>query len=47
MEPIVVNELEHQGQDALTYTGAIIATLRERFVVLNRSLRVKTANRSF
>jgi PAS domain-containing protein len=32
---------------ALDYAESIIATLREPFVVLNRDLRVKTANRSF
>jgi PAS domain S-box-containing protein len=32
---------------ALDYAENIIATLREPFVVLNRDLRVKTANRSF
>jgi hypothetical protein len=31
----------------LMYAENIIATLREPFVVLNRDLRVKTANRSF
>ena len=34
-------------QDALTYADNIIATIREPFVVLDKSLRVKTANRSF
>lgn len=32
---------------AASYTDAIIATLREPFVVLDKSLRVKSANRSF
>src|SRR5271154_6492369 len=32
---------------ALDYAENIIATLREPFVVLNRDLRVKTANHSF
>jgi len=40
-----------QSEDALKvalgYAENIIATLREPFVVLNRDLRVKTANRSF
>ena len=47
MELIVVAETEHQGQDAPTYTDTIIATLRERFVVLDKTLGVKTAHRSF
>ena len=34
-------------QDALTYADNIIATMREPFVVLDKSLRIKTANRSF
>jgi PAS domain S-box-containing protein len=34
-------------RDALTYADNIIATMREPFVVLDKSLRVKTANRSF
>jgi len=38
---------EHQVQDALAYADNIIATLREPFVVLDKILRVKTANRSF
>ena len=38
---------EQQVQDALTYADNIIATMREPFVVLDQSLRVKTANRSF
>jgi PAS domain S-box-containing protein len=38
---------EQQLQDALTYADNIIATLREPFVVLDRDLRVKTANRAF
>ena len=47
-------ERSHQRQQnedslkvALDYAENIIATLREPFVVLNRDLRVKTANRSF
>jgi len=38
---------EQQLEDALTYADNIIATLREPFVVLDKSLRVKTANRAF
>jgi len=38
---------ERQVQDALAYADNIIATLREPFVVLDKNLRVKTANRSF
>jgi PAS domain S-box-containing protein len=38
---------EQHVQDALTYADNIIATLREPFVVLDKSLRIKTANRSF
>jgi len=38
---------EQQVQDALTYADNIIATMREPFLVLDKSLRVKTANRSF
>src|SRR5579871_992400 len=38
-----MNEL----QDALDYAGSIIATLREPFVVLDKSLRVRTANAAF
>jgi PAS domain S-box-containing protein len=38
---------EQTVQDALTYADNIIATLREPFVVLNGSLKVQTANRSF
>jgi PAS domain S-box-containing protein len=47
------NELTNSPQSedalkvALDYAENIIATLREPFVVLNRDLRVKTANRSF
>jgi two-component system CheB/CheR fusion protein len=41
----------HQSEDALKvaldFAENIIATLREPFVVLNRDLRVKMANRSF
>jgi PAS domain S-box-containing protein len=38
---------EQQVQDALTYADNIIATLREPFLVLDKSLRVHTANRAF
>jgi PAS domain S-box-containing protein len=38
---------EQHVRDALTYADNIIATMREPFVVLDKSLRVKTANRSF
>ena len=38
---------EQQVQDALAYAENIIATLREPFVVLDKNLRVKTANRAF
>ena len=37
------NQLEH----ALAYAENIIATLREPFVVLDKSLRVRTANAAF
>ena len=39
--------LEQTVQDALHYADNIIATLREPFVVLDKGLRVKTANRAF
>ena len=38
---------EQQVQDALDYADNIIATLREPFVVLDKSLRVRTANAAF
>ncbi len=38
---------EDQVQDALAYADNIIATMREPFLVLGKSLRVRTANRSF
>jgi PAS domain S-box-containing protein len=38
---------EQQVQDALTYADNVIATLREPFLVLDKSLRVKKANRAF
>jgi PAS domain S-box-containing protein len=38
---------EQHVQDALTYADNIIATLREPFVVLDKGLRVQTANRAF
>src|SRR6202142_1334011 len=34
-------------QDALTYADNIIATIREPFVVLDKNLRVRTANAAF
>jgi PAS domain-containing protein len=34
-------------QEALEYSDAIIATVREPFVVLDKDLRIITANRSF
>jgi PAS domain S-box-containing protein len=34
-------------QDTLTYAAAILATLREPFIVLDQNLVIKTANRSF
>src|SRR6202034_4027089 len=37
----------HKLQLALTYSENIIATLREPFVVLDKSLRVRTANAAF
>jgi PAS domain S-box-containing protein len=38
---------EKQVQDAVTYAENIIATLREPFLVLDKTLRVKTANQAF
>jgi len=38
---------EQHVQNALTYADNIIATLREPFVVLDKSLRVRTANAAF
>ena len=38
---------ESLTQDSLAYAENIIATLREPFIVLDKSLRVMTANRSF
>ena len=38
---------EQHIQDALTYADNIIATMRGPFVVLDKGLRVKSANRSF
>jgi PAS domain S-box-containing protein len=38
---------ERLVQDALSYAENVIATLREPFLVLDKSLRVMTANRSF
>ena len=37
----------HQLEHALAYAESIIATLREPFVVLDKSLRVRTANSAF
>ena len=45
-----ITELHRQElavQAALTYADNIISTLREPFIVLDKSLRVKTANRAF
>ncbi len=38
---------EQHPRDALTYADNIIATMREPFLVLDKSLRVQTANRAF
>src|SRR5271166_931456 len=38
---------EQQVQDALTYADNIIATMREPFVVFDKSMRVRTANAAF
>ncbi len=38
---------EQHLQDALTYADGFIATMREPFVVLDKDLRIKTANRAF
>ena len=38
---------EQHIQDALTYADNIIATMRGPFAVLDKSLRIKTANRAF
>src|ERR1700674_5145279 len=38
---------KHELQHALAYAENIIATLREPFVVLDKSLRVRTANAAF
>jgi PAS domain S-box-containing protein len=38
---------EQHVQEALSYADNIIATMREPFVVLDKSLRVRTANRAF
>jgi len=40
-----ISRHEQQVQKALTYADNIIATMREPFVVLDKSLHVKTANR--
>lgn len=39
--------LEREGRDALAYAQEIISTLREPFLVLDKSLTVRTANDSF
>jgi len=41
------DKLSHELQHALAYAENIIATLREPFVVLDKSLRVRTANGAF
>jgi PAS domain S-box-containing protein len=41
------DKLGHEQQHALAYAENIIATLREPFVVLDKSLRVRTANAAF
>ena len=41
------NKRTHQLELALAYAENIIATLREPFVVLDNSLRVRTANAAF
>src|ERR1017187_3420931 len=41
------NKRRHKLQHALAYAENIIATLREPFVVLDKSLRVHTANAAF
>ena len=41
------DERIHQLELALAYAENIIATLREPFVVLDKSLRVRTANAAF
>ena len=38
---------EQEMQDALAYANNIIATLREPFLVLDKSLRIQTANAAF
>ncbi len=47
----VTEEASHEQQEALRkaliYAEEVIATLREPFLVLDKDLRVKTANRSF
>ncbi len=45
-----ISEIYHKEkdlQDALTYAANIISTMREPFVVLDKNLRIKTANRAF
>jgi PAS domain S-box-containing protein len=45
--PATRDALMPNPQDALAYAENIIATLREPFVVLDKSLRVRTANSAF
>src|SRR6202162_3891060 len=42
-----IDKRTHELQHALAYAENIIATLREPFVVLDKSLRVRTANGAF
>ena len=42
-----VDKPAHELQLALAYAENIIATLREPFVVLDKSLRVRTSNAAF
>ena len=41
------NQILNDVQHALAYAESIIATLREPFLVLDRELRVRTANAAF
>ncbi len=45
--PANLDTKPHSPQDALAYAENIIATLREPFLVLDKSLRVQTANAAF
>src|ERR1700677_4123278 len=47
MEANTDKRAAQEQQLALAYTENIIATLREPFVVLDKSLRVRTANAAF